>query len=92
MGSAQAASPAQAASSAAEFDPWREAAPLPPLDELVAAVNTAGFAPGDADAAAADRAAAQVLAFTSTLRRRRPWWARIWWNIRPGPLRWHRAR
>ncbi|MBG0567343.1 transglutaminase domain-containing protein [Actinoplanes aureus] len=63
---------------------------LPPLDDLVAAVNVVGFAPDQADATQADRAATQVLAFSAALRRDRPRWARIWWSLRPGPLRWHR--
>ncbi len=64
--------------------------PLPPLDALVEAVNTAGFAPGAADAAQAERAGDQVVAYAEALRMRRSWWRRIWWNIRPGPLRWNR--
>ncbi|WP_328469139.1 DUF3488 and transglutaminase-like domain-containing protein [Actinoplanes sp. NBC_00393] len=71
-----------------EFEEVRE--PLPPLDGLVAAVNVAGFAPGRADPAQVDGATTEVLAFCAALRRRRPWWARLWWSVRPGPLRWHR--
>jgi transglutaminase-like putative cysteine protease len=65
-------------------------APMPPLDELVAAVNTTAFAPGAADAAQAERAGAQAVAYADALRERRTWWRRAWWSIHPGPLRWHR--
>jgi transglutaminase-like putative cysteine protease len=64
--------------------------PLPPLDALVEAVNTAGFAPEAAGAGQADRAATQVVAYSAALRERRSWWRRIWWSVRPGPLRWNR--
>ena len=71
----------------------RSAAPpegyeLPPLDELVGAVNTTGFAPGMADAGQAERAGAQAVAYADALRSRRSWWRRLWWSVRPGPLRW----
>ncbi|MEV6302692.1 transglutaminaseTgpA domain-containing protein [Actinoplanes sp. NPDC051861] len=70
--------------------PLRDAEPpLPPLDGLVAAINTAGFAPGAVTPDEAARAAAQVIAYSSALRRRRSRLARLWWSIRPGPLRWH---
>ncbi|BCJ46118.1 hypothetical protein GCM10010168_50670 [Actinoplanes ianthinogenes] len=64
--------------------------PLPPLDELVSALNTVGFAPGAADSGQADRAGAQSLAYAAALRERRSWWRKAWWTIHPGPLRWHR--
>jgi hypothetical protein len=64
--------------------------PLPPLDALVAGVNTVGFAPGHADDEQADRAGAQAVAYADALRAHRSWWRRIWWSVRPGPLRWHR--
>ncbi|MFI1995275.1 DUF3488 and transglutaminase-like domain-containing protein [Actinoplanes sp. NPDC020271] len=64
--------------------------PLPPLDQLVEALNTVGFAPGAADPTQADRAGAQALAYAAALRERRSWWRKIWWNVHPGPLRWHR--
>ncbi|GIM93186.1 DUF3488 and transglutaminase-like domain-containing protein [Paractinoplanes toevensis] len=63
---------------------------LPPLDELVAGINTVGFAPGAADAGQADRAGRQVVAYADALRARRSWWRRAWWSVHPGPLRWHR--
>ncbi|MCA2218500.1 DUF3488 and transglutaminase-like domain-containing protein [Jidongwangia harbinensis] len=66
------------------------AGPLPPLDELVAGVNIAGFAPAAADADQADRAAAQVVAYADALRERRPRWRQLWWQVHPGPLYWHR--
>ncbi|MDI6097472.1 transglutaminaseTgpA domain-containing protein [Actinoplanes sp. NEAU-A12] len=68
-----------------------EGDPLPGLDALVEAINTAGFAPEAADAGQADRAGAQVVAFADALRGRRSWWRRIWWSARPGPLRWNRS-
>ncbi|MFF5292082.1 DUF3488 and transglutaminase-like domain-containing protein [Paractinoplanes globisporus] len=70
--------------------PASEAAPLPPLDELVAGINTVGFAPGAADDAQADRAGSQAVAYATALRARRSWWRRVWWSLHPGPLRWRR--
>jgi hypothetical protein len=66
------------------------ASPLPPLDELVDALNTVGFAPGAADVGQADRAGAQALAYAAALRERRSRWRKLWWTVHPGPLRWHR--
>ncbi|KHD74074.1 transglutaminase [Actinoplanes utahensis] len=66
--------------------------PLPALDALVDAVNTAGFAPEAADAGQAERAGAQVVAYATAVRARRSWWKRIWWSVRPGPLRWNRGQ
>ncbi|MEV4347720.1 DUF3488 and transglutaminase-like domain-containing protein [Actinoplanes sp. NPDC049596] len=63
---------------------------LPPLDELVAGINTVGFAPGSADDAQAARAGGQVVAYADALRSRRSWWRRLWWAVHPGPLRWNR--
>jgi hypothetical protein len=63
---------------------------LPPLDELVAAVNTVGFAPGAADGQQAERAGQQAVAYADALRAKRSWWRRAWWSLHPGPLRWHR--
>jgi transglutaminase-like putative cysteine protease len=65
---------------------------LPPLDELVAGINTVGFAPGAADSGQAERAGRQVVAYAEALRERLPWWGRAWWSVRPGPLRWQRRR
>jgi transglutaminase superfamily protein/transglutaminase TgpA-like protein len=67
-------------------------ASLPPLDELVAGINTVGFAPGAADGGQAERAGAQVVAYAYALREQLPWWRRVWWSVNPGPLRWHRRR
>jgi len=64
--------------------------PLPPLDALVAGVNTVGFAPGHADEEQAVQAGLQAVAYADALRTRRSWWRRVWWSVRPGPLRWHR--
>ena len=61
-----------------------------PLDALVAGVNVVGFAPGHADDEQATRAGAQAVAYADALRARRSWWRRIWWSVRPGPLRWRR--
>ncbi|GID32899.1 transglutaminase superfamily protein [Paractinoplanes brasiliensis] len=61
---------------------------MPPLDELVAGINTVGFAPGAADDAQALRAGEQVVAYAEELRSRRSWWRRLWWSVHPGPLRW----
>lgn len=66
--------------------------PLPPLDELVAGLNTVGFAPGAADEEQARRAGEQAVTYAEELRRRRSWWRRAWWSVHPGPLRWHRVR
>lgn len=92
-----------AATEAAEFAaspvPLRKSAPtavatlertdeLPPLDELVAGINTVGFAPGAADSGQAERAGEQVVAYGRALREQLPWWRRAWWSVRPGPLRW----
>jgi len=63
---------------------------LPPLDALVAGVNTVGFAPGHADDEQARRSGEQAVAYAVALRSRRSWWRRLWWSVRPGPLRWHR--
>jgi len=64
---------------------------LPPLDDLVAGINAVGFAPGAADEAQADRAGRQAVAYATALRARRSWWRRMWWSVRPGPLRWRRT-
>jgi transglutaminase-like putative cysteine protease len=71
----------------------RRAAPgppedLPPLDHLVAGINTVGFAPGSADHGQANRAGEQAIAYADALRGRRSWWRRAWWSVHPGPLRW----
>ena len=65
-------------------------APLPPLDDLVAGINTVGFAPGSADEAQAERAGRQAVDYATALRSRRSWWRRAWWSVHPGPLRWRR--
>jgi hypothetical protein len=68
----------------------RVAPHLPPLDDLVLGINTVGFAPGAADQAQAERAGQQAVAYAAALREQRPWWRRVWWSVRPGPLRWNR--
>nr|WP_221381855.1 DUF3488 and transglutaminase-like domain-containing protein [Actinoplanes polyasparticus] len=70
--------------------PEPAAGEMPPLDELVAGINTVGFAPGSADETQAARAGDQAVAYATELRARRSWWRRLWWSLHPGPLRWHR--
>nr|WP_308201174.1 DUF3488 and transglutaminase-like domain-containing protein [Actinoplanes maris] len=70
--------------------PEPAAGDLPLLDDLVAGINTVGFAPGSADDSQAVRAGDQAVAFATELRARRSWWRRWWWSIHPGPLRWRR--
>jgi transglutaminase-like putative cysteine protease len=77
---------------AAPAEEDRPLEPLPPLDDLVAGINTTGFAPGAADDGQAQRAAEQAVAYAEELRQRRSWWRRAWWSIHPGPLHWHRNR
>jgi hypothetical protein len=85
------ASPAGSGSEAAvAAEPPDSATAAPPLDDLVAGLNTVGFAPGAADEDQARRAGEQALAYAEALRRRRSWWRRAWWSVHPGPLRWHR--
>ena len=63
---------------------------MPALDELVAAVNTVGFAPEAADGQQAERAGQQAVAYAEALRAKQSWWRRLRWSLHPGPLRWHR--
>jgi len=70
--------------------PEPAAGEMPPLDELVAGINTVGFAPGSADDTQAVKAGDQAVAYATELRARRSWWRRLWWSIHPGPLRWRR--
>jgi hypothetical protein len=70
--------------------PEPAAGDLPPLDDLVAGINTVGFAPGSADDTQATRAGHQAVAYADELRTRRSRWRRLWWSLHPGPLRWHR--
>jgi hypothetical protein len=65
---------------------------LPPVDDLVAGINTSAFAPGAAEPGQAVRAGEQAVAYAEALRAGRPWWRRVWWSVHPGPLRWHRRR
>lgn len=87
--------PPAAAAGQASAPPVRAAAPqegyeMPPLGELVTAVNTVAFAPDSADHRLAERAGTQVVAYAEALRATRSWWRRAWWSLHPGPLRWHR--
>nr|WP_244454465.1 transglutaminase domain-containing protein [Micromonospora echinofusca] len=61
-----------------------------PVGELAGLVNTAAFAPGRTTDEQARRAAVLAVAYVSALRATRPWWRRLWWSVRPGPLRWPR--
>jgi transglutaminase-like putative cysteine protease len=70
----------------------RPVSSLPSLDELVAGINTVGFAPGSADGGQAERAGMEAVAYANALREQLPWWRRLWWSVRPGPLRWRRGR
>jgi transglutaminase superfamily protein/transglutaminase TgpA-like protein len=83
---------AVAAQAAVSVPPDAARGDLPPLDDLVAGVNTTAFAPGAADDEQAQRAAAQAVAYADALRARRSWWRRLWWSVHPGPLRWRRGR
>ncbi|MFI5933690.1 hypothetical protein [Actinoplanes sp. NPDC051494] len=38
------------------------------------------------------RAGEQAVAYAEALRSDRSWWRKLWWSIRPGPLRRHRKR
>jgi hypothetical protein len=81
--------PGQAPADQAPPEPATET-PLPPLDALVAGINTVGFAPGSAEPGQAASAGRQVVAYADALRARRSWWRRLWWTVHPGPLRWRR--
>jgi transglutaminase-like putative cysteine protease len=63
---------------------------LPALDDLVAGINTVGFAPGVADHRQAERAGRQAIDYATALRRGLSWWRRLVWSVHPGPLRWNR--
>ncbi|WP_442933301.1 DUF3488 and transglutaminase-like domain-containing protein [Micromonospora psammae] len=62
----------------------------PDVDELAGLLNQVGFAPGTASGEQAARAAAVATAYVGALRDARPWWRRVLWSVRPGPLRWRR--
>jgi hypothetical protein len=64
----------------------------PRLDDLAGLVNAVAFAPLAADAAQADQAAAQAVAYVEDLRARRPWWRRLLWSADPRPMWWDRRR
>jgi transglutaminase-like putative cysteine protease len=81
---------AAAAGSAAAPPGAGDGPPLPPLDDLVAAVNAVAFAAGAADDGQSRRAGGQATAYADALRGRRSWWRRAWWVLHPGPLHWHR--
>lgn len=65
---------------------------LPPVDELAAAVNMVVFAPGLADATAAENAEASLNRYVRALRGQQPILRRLWWPFDPRPLRWKSAR
>ncbi|MEW2378472.1 DUF3488 and transglutaminase-like domain-containing protein [Micromonospora sp. NPDC047812] len=60
------------------------------VGELAGLLNQTAFAPGTATAEQASRAAATAGDYVAALRAARPWWRRLLWSVRPGPLRWHR--
>ncbi|WP_405116884.1 DUF3488 and transglutaminase-like domain-containing protein [Micromonospora sp. NBC_01405] len=60
------------------------------LEELAGLLNRTAFAPGTATAEQATRAAATATDYVAALRAGRPWWGRLLWSVRPGPLRWPR--
>jgi hypothetical protein len=78
-----------AATVAADGSRRRVRPPAPPLDELAARVNAAGFAgpTGDPDELAAQAAKVRAVEYARALRRRQPWWRRLLWPIDPRPLR-----
>ncbi|MEU4643367.1 transglutaminaseTgpA domain-containing protein [Micromonospora sp. NPDC023814] len=60
------------------------------VQELAGLLNQVAFAPGTATAEQAARAVTTANDYVTALRAARPWWRRILWSIRPGPLRWPR--
>ncbi|WP_396888806.1 DUF3488 and transglutaminase-like domain-containing protein [Micromonospora reichwaldensis] len=60
------------------------------VEELAELLNRTAFAPGTATAEQAARAVATAADYVATLRAARPWWRRLLWSVRPGPLRWPR--
>ncbi|MGC4788194.1 DUF3488 and transglutaminase-like domain-containing protein [Micromonospora sp. DT178] len=60
------------------------------VEELAGLLNQTAFAPATATAEQAARAATTAGDYVAALRAARPWWRRLLWSVRPGPLRWHR--
>ncbi|MGC4806078.1 transglutaminaseTgpA domain-containing protein [Micromonospora sp. DT233] len=60
------------------------------LEELAGLLNRTAFAPGTSTAEQAERAVATANNYVAALRAGRPWWGRLFWSVRPGPLRWPR--
>ncbi|MFG1759990.1 transglutaminaseTgpA domain-containing protein [Micromonospora echinofusca] len=60
------------------------------VEELAGLLNQTAFAPGTASAEQAARAVATAGDYVAALRAARPWWRRLLWSVRPGPLRWPR--
>nr|WP_307854545.1 transglutaminaseTgpA domain-containing protein [Micromonospora sp. C31] len=60
------------------------------VDELAGLLNRTAFAPGTATAEQAARAVTTAGDYVGALRAARPWWRRLLWSVRPGPLRWPR--
>ncbi|MER7474737.1 transglutaminase domain-containing protein, partial [Micromonospora sp. NPDC000018] len=60
------------------------------VEELAGLLNQVAFAPGTATAEQAARAVTTAHDYVTALRAARPWWRRILWSVRPGPLRWPR--
>ncbi|MEV4465941.1 transglutaminaseTgpA domain-containing protein [Micromonospora echinofusca] len=60
------------------------------VEELAGLLNRTAFAPGTASAEQAARAVVTAGDYVAALRAARPWWRRLLWSVRPGPLRWPR--
>ncbi|MFI5836772.1 DUF3488 and transglutaminase-like domain-containing protein [Micromonospora sp. NPDC051300] len=60
------------------------------VHELAELINQVAFAPASTTQGQAERAVALVVAYGDALRDARPRWRRLWWRVRPGPLRWRR--
>ncbi|MEH1098438.1 transglutaminaseTgpA domain-containing protein [Micromonospora sp. CPCC 205561] len=60
------------------------------VDELAGLLNQTAFAPATATAEQAARAVTTAGDYVAALRAARPWWRRVLWAVRPGPLRWPR--
>nr|WP_233600229.1 transglutaminaseTgpA domain-containing protein [Micromonospora sp. M71_S20] len=60
------------------------------VEELAGLLNQTAFAPATATTEQAARAATTAGDYVAALRAARPWWRRLLWSVRPGPLRWHR--
>jgi transglutaminase-like putative cysteine protease len=71
-----------------EVAQWARRPGLPAIDELAELVNLAAFSGQALDESDTAVAAAQARSYAAALRAGRPWAARLWWRLRPGPLYW----